>query len=675
LNRLHVGVTALTLALITTVGCSIKKNGATAPNFAVPNTPTNSYTPGALTSTPTHSFTRTYTVTNTPTPVNTPTGTLTPPTATSTSTATYTPTNTPTVTSTFTPCTAGAYAPAFDFDSNLQCWQLDWNPLPLAVVSAWDGAEGNPAAGSISLYVPFSGTGQQMVFADTFGSTPTDLTGKIATVNVRLYSGLNTSSANLGYVRLIVKSGSGYVYASSAPAYLDSSAPAWVPVTLNFDSPVVQNSGFLESQIVQFGVEIDTNTSGTFVPAVLHIDHFVVSSGPTYTPTNTLSPTLTPTITNTPPVGATATFTPTVTYTSTHTGTPTATFTATVTSAPCTQLVNGFETLTDNGTWAGANASRSIIDSSTAPVGSITQGTHCMEVNISTGSTWNQDILNWTGFAPFYWDAYTQLQADVYVDGNLVTGNGATYAQLQLKADSSTQGVYSRVDIASNHPDLVAGAQTVTWTLSYAAGSILPGSPLTTLYFTLGSDAANTGHIYIDNLRLVYGCAYPPPAYPAWNFDVNNQLWQASTGTLSHASGGYNGSAGAMDLHNTFLVGTSTDSDLTFTVDGGWNGGKLPFDFAGRSIRCWVKAPAAVVGNGTPQAYLVIQSNNFAGWDQSTTTNLVADTWTQVAFNPIVFGTPSNSTLVDKINLQIMMNTDGTTRGTGDILVDQVEVY
>jgi len=392
------------------------------------------------------------------------------------------------------------------------------------------------------------------------------------------------------------------------------------------------------------------------------------------TSTFTFTPSATPTLTNSNTPAATATFTFTLTPVPTSTPTDTLTPTNTATPTPvglCARLINGCESLTENGTWSGANSTRTLSTSH------VTQGSNSIDVNITTGAGWNQEVLNWSGFAPFQWDGNTQLQADVYVDGNLVTGNGATYANLELRADSTTQSVYGHVAIALNQP-LVPGPQTLAWNLDYSQGTILPGSPLTKIYFIMNSDQGNTGHIYIDNIRLVYNCATPPPVYPAWNFDnaaSGTELWSASAGTLSQVAGGYNASAGTLDLNRAFALGTGTDTNVLFNVDGGWNGGNMPFDFTGRNMRCWVKASAAVVGDGTPQAIIKIGSNGYGDWYQSAGTNLVADTWTLVDWNPITWTVPSDATKVNQVIVQILMGTDGTTRGTGDVLIDQVEVY
>ncbi|GEM_PF-4441093 len=396
---------------------------------------------------------------------------------------------------------------------------------------------------------------------------------------------------------------------------------------------------------------------------------FTKTNTPAATTTFTFTASATPTLTNSSTPAATSTFTFTLTPVPTSTPTDTLTPTNTATSTPvglCANLINSCDSLTANGTWSGSNATRTLSASH------VTQGSNSIDVNITTGAGWNQDILNWTGFSPFMWDGNVQLQADVYVDANLVTGNGASYATMELRADSTSQGIYSHDAIALNQP-LVPGPQTLAWNLDYSQGGILPGSPLTELYFILNSDKANTGHIFIDNIRLVYNCATPPPVYPVWNFEANKQLWATTAGTLSWLAGGYNASAGTLDLNQAFTVGGSTD--MSFTMDGGFNNGIMPFDFTGRSIRCRVKAPASVIGDGTPQGLIFIQSNGWADFDTSAPTNLVADTWTLVDWTPIVLTSGSDSTKVQKVGVRVQMNVDGTTRGTGDILIDQVEVY
>ena len=215
------------------------------------------------------------------------------------------------------------------------------------------------------------------------------------------------------------------------------------------------------------------------------------TNSPTATYTATNSPSSTPTATGTP---ATATSTPTKTPSSTPTASPTAT-------VICTSLFNSCDSLTVNGSWNGTNAMRSI---STA---NMTQGTGDLQVNVTTANNWNTQIFNLTGFTPNVWSNVTQVVMDVYVSPSLISG-GSTYHQFTILADSSTLGQQPIAD----YPGLNAGANSVTFNISFAGAGFPSTTPLTQLWFVYNTDSTGTGSFYVDNIRLVQNCA--PTATP-----------------------------------------------------------------------------------------------------------------------------------------------------------------
>ncbi|HVZ79369.1 MAG TPA: glycoside hydrolase family 9 protein [bacterium] len=219
------------------------------------------------------------------------------------------------------------------------------------------------------------------------------------------------------------------------------------------------------------------------------------------------SPTATPTAT---PTGTLATATPTPSSTATLTPTATPSPTATV----CVVLLNGAETLAENGTWSGTNASRAVTTLNA------TQGTHSLQVNVTTGASWNDQLFNLTGFTPNDWTSVTQLKLDINVSSSLTAGQGWT--QLFLRADSPTTFYQP---ISGDTPTLVAGQNNdVTFNINWAAGGITQGSSITALEFVYNSGPGTvTGTFYLDNLRLFMGCstATPTPsnsptATPTW---------------------------------------------------------------------------------------------------------------------------------------------------------------
>jgi len=218
------------------------------------------------------------------------------------------------------------------------------------------------------------------------------------------------------------------------------------------------------------------------------------SATPTASPTN--SPSSTPTATGTL---ATATPTPTKTATSTPTASPTAT-------VVCANLFNSCDSLTANGTWSGTNATRSI----NTTAANLTQGTGSLQVALTTGATWNDQMFNLNNFSPSNWTGVSQLMLDVYVPASLLSGT--SYNNLYLFASSAAVGENS---ISADGPSLVAGwNKNLTFNIDFTQGSITPGSALIELYFIFNSDKANTGTLYVDNLRLVQSCAVTPTPTP-----------------------------------------------------------------------------------------------------------------------------------------------------------------
>jgi hypothetical protein len=215
--------------------------------------------------------------------------------------------------------------------------------------------------------------------------------------------------------------------------------------------------------------------------------------------------------------GPATTATPTPTYTE-YAGTPSFTATASPTPSPsltptpvCQTLLNGAETLAENGTWSGTSATRAIVPAASAPAGAVTQGGSALHVDISVGAAWSDQFARLAGFAPQDWSPYTQLSMDLHVANSLVAG--ATYSELLLRADCASCGAGLWYQpISADAPDLVAGAQTVTWVLDLSQGTIPPGSTISALTLVYNNDASDpVGSLYIDNVRLIGACAASSP--------------------------------------------------------------------------------------------------------------------------------------------------------------------
>jgi len=227
---------------------------------------------------------------------------------------------------------------------------------------------------------------------------------------------------------------------------------------------------------------------------------------------------------------------------------PTATPTATV----CNLLFNGLNSATQNGTWAGGNATRSFIAGSSAPAGASTEGATLMRVAAGpTTAAWNNGLFNLSGFAPNPLTGYTQLTLDLYVDA-AVTAQWGSYHQLSLIGDASGYSLYS-VPLSSNNPSLAYGPQRVTFNLDYPA-SINSSMFLSNLFFVLNAQSpVTTGSLYVDNIRLIAPCglptATPTPCQVLFNSADSltaNGNWTGANATRSIATPGGTTPAGAV---------------------------------------------------------------------------------------------------------------------------------
>ncbi len=173
--------------------------------------------------------------------------------------------------------------------------------------------------------------------------------------------------------------------------------------------------------------------------------------------------------------------------------TPTGTPTATATCPPT--LFNGCESLAENGTWTSTTSTISL---STL---NVTQGTHSLDVDITTAAGYNQNMMILNNFTPSVWSNVYALEMDLTVDASVVAG--ATYTQFLVVADSASAGKYFQT-ITSNAPSLIAGSQTAVWIIDFAVGGMPPTAALSKLTFIYNNNATGgTGNIYVDNIRLV----------------------------------------------------------------------------------------------------------------------------------------------------------------------------
>lgn len=202
-----------------------------------------------------------------------------------------------------------------------------------------------------------------------------------------------------------------------------------------------------------------------------------------------------------PSVAYSPTPTPSITPDFTHTASPTASPTA------CPAPINMAEALNENGTWAGANATRLTVSAGSAPAGAVTQGGSALRVSVTVGATWNDAIMNLTGFSPAVLAGATHLSLDLYVSPELA---GSAFNTLFLYGACASCSKWYE-PLSTVNINLVAGANTVSFPLDYSGGLMLPTDPISTLILIHNRASAATGFLYIDNVRLEGVCWTPTP--------------------------------------------------------------------------------------------------------------------------------------------------------------------
>lgn len=368
--------------------------------------------------------------------------------------ATSTPTATPTPTS--TSCGTVSYQPTYTFDSNIECFFTD-NALGSSYVF-WESAPpAGASGGALGFHVKYDPTNQSGDEAKVAFNAAQNLSGKRMTVRVWVDPACKGSTWG-GAVNPFVQ--------DASTGWHDQwqnivTFGAWHNYTLDIYSTAVTQLGVKMNMGAGAGDTAEGNT---------YIDSIVITDIPTPTPT----------------VGCGVT------------------------------LLNGCETIGENGTWSGAQASRAIV---TSPAAAITQGTSALAVTLNV-TGWTQDAMVLTGFntgisngvTTNTWMGIDQIKMNVYVPA----GTFGSWAQMSFVAVSNTDdgnlnGAGADWDEALDGTSEKAltinnttGAMTeVTWDLQWAASPIDPNHTINKLVFIVNGNAVVGQPIYIDNIRLL----------------------------------------------------------------------------------------------------------------------------------------------------------------------------
>ncbi len=345
--------------------------------------------------------------------------------------------------------------------------------------------------------------------------------------------------------------------------------------------------------------------------------------------------------------------------------------TATITPNCAPLVLNDFENLAENGTWSGANATRSL---STLYV---THGTHSMDVNITTAAGYNQDFMILSGFSPTDWAGYVRLQVDVTVDASVVAGAG--YSQFLLVADSSSKYFQS---ISGDVPILVAGTQTLTWNLDFTKGTLLPTDAITKLTFIYnrGTPAAGqgVGHLYVDNIRLTAVGCLPTPTATCVPTILNgceslteNGNWTGANATRTLSALNVTQGSSSLDVNITtpsaynqaFLI-------LDTFVPTNWSGvGQFQMDVTADS--------SVVAGNTYSQMLLMLDAGGVGKNFQpisSDIPNLAVGSQTLTWNINFGAGTILPADAITKITFVYNRSAPGSGQGVGNLYVDNLRL-
>jgi hypothetical protein len=206
------------------------------------------------------------------------------------------------------------------------------------------------------------------------------------------------------------------------------------------------------------------------------------------------------------PLSGAPTASPSATPSPVHSPTPTPSPTP-----DCPRLLNGAEALSENGSWAGSNASRSI---DTVQGAAITQGSASLKVQVGTGvAWWNEGVANLSGFSPNVLASYSAISFDLWADpGSPPWAGGATVRNIAVHANAASLGKWSQ-PITADAP-LAPGLNRVTLPFNFALGTVQAADVISTLQFNLKVDAPSPGVFHLDNIVLHSGAACPASPTP-----------------------------------------------------------------------------------------------------------------------------------------------------------------
>lgn len=156
--------------------------------------------------------------------------------------------------------------------TNLNDMNAPANPPPTLT---FDGTQGGPTAGSLSIMAPYSAANQYVDLQHTFGMTNLqNWTGKTVHVCVKV-----TQGAFKGGVQFYVKTGTAYYFAATYTTF--GTATGWQEFRLNVDAPMMIGPGtgsYDPAHVISVGMQLNSSGAGAgSTPVTFNIDSFSIT--------------------------------------------------------------------------------------------------------------------------------------------------------------------------------------------------------------------------------------------------------------------------------------------------------------------------------------------------------------------------------------------------------------
>jgi hypothetical protein len=143
------------------------------------------------------------------------------------------------------------------------------NASPPPMIS-FDETQGNPDSGSLLISAPYSGANQYVDIQKSIQTMPQNWMGKTLHVRIRVSSGTFR-----GGVQLYAKTGMAFVFGGTYTNFATGSN--WQEFTLNVTTPMMVITNYDPTQVVSFGLQINTGSAGAgSTPVTFNVDSFSI---------------------------------------------------------------------------------------------------------------------------------------------------------------------------------------------------------------------------------------------------------------------------------------------------------------------------------------------------------------------------------------------------------------